>query len=74
MAPWFSTTQSTAALATGTQLAAISRTLVFVEGARQGHEKHAESKDGIKIPLIPGGWPERKNKNLIQNRIQQDTD
>lgn len=61
----------TAALAGQMQLAAISRTSACAERARQGQEKHAESKGGMKIPLILAGWPERKKKNLLQHRIKR---
>lgn len=73
-AHWLSTAHSTAVLARWTPLAAISMSLEFGERARQSHQKHTEPKDGIKIPLIHGGWPERKSENLIQNRIKQDID
>lgn len=66
-------TQSTSALAES-WLAAISRASVFAERARQGHEEHAEPKDGIKKPGLFSGWSERKNKNLIHNRIKQEID
>lgn len=59
-----------------THLAAIRRAFVFVEGSRQGWKKQAKAKakDGTKIPLLFGGWPERKDKNLIQKRSQQEID
>lgn len=59
---WLSTTWNAVALARWTQLAAISRTLVFEKRARQGREKHVESKSSIKIPPVTGGWSERKKK------------
>lgn len=72
--PWLSTTQSTAALARWTQLATISKNLAFVERAGQGHQRHTEPKDDIKIPVILGGRLERKSKNLTQNKINQKID
>lgn len=61
-APWLGATQSTAALARWTQLAAASKTLVFLERARQGHPKHAQPKEGVKILLMLGGRPAREGK------------
>lgn len=71
---WLSMIWNTAALARWTQLAAISRNLVFEKRARQGCEKHVESKSGMKIPPVTGGWSERKKKNRIQNRAKQEID
>lgn len=33
--------------------------------SQQGHQRHTESKSGITMLLVLGGWPERKSKTLI---------